>query len=70
MTYTPAVGDRVTITRTRPDGRTHFIKTGVITSVSQFGYDFVEDHARRRFVADSGSVAEKMRGWSQTIEPG
>jgi hypothetical protein len=67
--YTPCAGDRVRITRYRPDGKTHFIKVGEILEWWGHGGVFSEDvRPGRRVVTSSATLAEGMPGWTQTIE--
>ncbi|MGW2513641.1 hypothetical protein ACWC0A_30455 [Streptomyces scopuliridis] len=70
MEYMPTVGDRIRVTRYRPDGGVHFVKTGKILGRSSTGFVFSEDGGpQRHSLAGSALVAELMSGWTQTIEP-
>jgi hypothetical protein len=67
--YTPCVGDRVRITRYRPDGKVHFVKVGEILDWWGHGGIFSEDVRPGRHVAcSSENLAETMKGWTQSIE--
>lgn len=67
--YTPAAGDRVRITRYRPDGKLHFVKVGEIKEWWGYGGVFSEDvRPGRRVISSSQYLAEGMSGWTQTIE--
>jgi hypothetical protein len=68
-TYQPGKGDRVRVTRTRPDGTVKFNKTGTILAVHTDGYDFKDDDWGRRSLAGCADIAKSMPGWTQTIEP-
>lgn len=64
--YQPRPGDRVRVTRRRPNGRIHFTKTGRVLDTDQYGYRFADDvHGTRYLAADPG---EYMPGWTQTIK--
>ncbi|WP_093803954.1 hypothetical protein [Streptomyces sp. Wb2n-11] len=70
--YHPTAGDRVRVTRTRPNGSTHFIKTGTILSTDRpdiFGYHFQDDTGPRVHMATGAQLAQSMRGWTQVIRP-
>lgn len=63
-------GDRVRITRTAPDGRVKFIKSGVMDQMDSTSFRFTED-------VDSSSPGRRvylrldgvgMPGWTQRIE--
>lgn len=71
-TLTP--GTTVRITRTQPDGRTKFIKTGTVgpTTCDQY-FEFTEDlnsthPGTRRYVSTDSDLAQHMPGWSQRTE--
>jgi hypothetical protein len=63
-------GDRIRVTRYRSDGKVHFVKTGAVVEVHGDAYVFNEDggHSRRHWLAGDESLAQGMRGWSQTTE--
>jgi hypothetical protein len=68
--YQPLAGDRVRVTRRRPGGQIHFVKTGTIAAVNPTGYEFNEDHGpQHHALASCRFLAEGMPGWTQTIEP-
>jgi hypothetical protein len=67
--YTPAVGDRVRVTRYRPDSTVQAVKTGVIRGADATGFVFEDDVYGIRPLAGTALFAEGMRGWRQTIEP-
>lgn len=67
--YVPVAGDRVRITRYRPDGKIHFVKVGEIKEWWGYGGVFSEDvRPGRRVVCSSEDLAKGMSGWTQTIE--
>ncbi|MEU8362286.1 hypothetical protein AB0C27_40340 [Nonomuraea sp. NPDC048882] len=66
--YQPRAGDRIRVTRRR-NGRTHFVKTGVVTEVClPHGYRWTEDEGGRRFFLATSEQVATMPGYSQTIE--
>ncbi|WP_433855148.1 hypothetical protein [Streptomyces kronopolitis] len=66
--YQPAPGDRVRVTRRRPDGSVKFVKVGTVAAVGSLGFQFAEIGGGRRHIASSQSVAARMAGWTQTVE--
>lgn len=63
-------GDRIRVTRYRPDGKVHFVKVGTVVEAHGYAYVFNEDNgrSRRHWLSGSEDLAAGMRGWSQTIE--
>ena len=70
MTNDIKTGDRIRVTRYRPDGKVHFVKTGDVVEVHGDAYVINEDNgwSRRHWLCGNESLAQGMRGWSQTIE--
>lgn len=69
-----APGMRIRVTRTRPDGHTQFVKTGLVLSVhtSSSGHPFpyFEDTTtgKRACITGDEQVSGDMPGWTQTTE--
>lgn len=66
-TSKPKRGDRIRVTRTRPDGRVRD-RIGVITNnPSEFGFLFQEEEGSHGWLADTPAM--ESIGWRQVIEP-
>lgn len=74
MTTTITPGTTVRITRTTPQGRTHFTKTGTVsTTIRPDYFEFTENltsthPGRRTYVTTDQAVATHMKGWTQHTE--
>lgn len=72
ITLTP--GTTVRITRTTPQGTTHFIKTGTVgTTITPDYFEFTEDinsthPGTRVYVSTDQDLAAHMKGWTQHTE--
>lgn len=70
--YVPASGDRVRVTRTDPNGKIKFVKTGVVGLCVRGDYfEFTEDidssnPGRHVYVTSDRAVELHMPRWSQT----
>lgn len=74
MAATLTPGTTVRITRTNPQGRTHFTKTGTVgTAITSDYFEFTEDiHSSRpgahAYVTTDQTLPARMKGWTQRTE--
>lgn len=67
-------GTTIRITRTTPEGRTKFVKTGTVgTTIHPDYFDFTENTnsthpGKRAYVTTDHAVTTHMKGWTQHTE--
>lgn len=76
MSYQPRKGGRIRVTRHRPNGQRHFVKTGTVLDVAAPTgsrswplYQFKDDSGPRVHLMPDETYAQQEPGWTQTIEP-
>jgi hypothetical protein len=65
--YQPKRGDRIRVTRTRPDGRVGYM-VGVVTDTPDRHGFYLREADCHGFIAATAPFEAGMRGWGQVIE--